>query len=161
MKKKTTKKEELPEKETAPIIHGFKGFDKDLKCRDKQYELEKEYQEDEVKICQKGLHFCEYPMDIFNYYPPSNSRYAEVEGSGETDKETGGDSKISCSKLKIKGEFSLKKLIEASIKFTFDRVKWTKENTSNGDNSGATSNGNYSGATSNGDNSGATSNGYN
>lgn len=91
-------KKETP-KQPETIITGFKGFDKDLKCRDKQYELNNEYEEDEAKICNKGLHFCEYPMDVFSYYPPSNSRFAEVEGSGQIDKQQNGDSKIACTKL--------------------------------------------------------------
>ncbi|MES2864048.1 MAG: hypothetical protein V4666_08015, partial [Bacteroidota bacterium] len=149
-------------------ILGFKGYNKDLKCRDKQYEIGKEYEEENAKACETGFHFCENPLDIFSYYSPANSRFSQVEGSGIISKEN-TDSKVSCSKIKIGAEITLKAVIEGGIKFIFERVNWSKENTSNGnrsgatsngDSSGATSNGYSSGATSNGDNSGATSNGY-
>jgi hypothetical protein len=40
-------------------VEGYKGTDKNLKCKsDFQYEIGKEYNIDEVKICEKGFHFC-------------------------------------------------------------------------------------------------------
>lgn len=38
-------------------MKGYKGFDKDWKCRDKQYEVGKTYEEAEARLCNKGLHF--------------------------------------------------------------------------------------------------------
>jgi uncharacterized protein YecA (UPF0149 family) len=37
-------------------VNGYKGYDKNLKCRDKQFEIGKTYEE-EAKLCNKGLHF--------------------------------------------------------------------------------------------------------
>lgn len=45
-------------------INGFKGFDSDFKCRGFQYEPGKTYETDEVKICEKGFHFCPSPFDV-------------------------------------------------------------------------------------------------
>jgi hypothetical protein len=61
-------------------IKGFKGFDKDLKCRGFQYEIGKEYETDKkpIRCTSNGFHFCENPLDIFSYYPPSSCRFAEV-----------------------------------------------------------------------------------
>jgi len=141
------------------VIHGFKGFNQDLTCRDFPFELNKEYiHEGQVKACNSGFHFCENPLDIFNYYPPGKSRFAEVTGKGQISQEQ-SDSKVACSHLSIGAEVSLKSIIEGGIKFIFSKVKWSDENTTYGINSGATSNGNRSGATSNGNRSGATSNG--
>lgn len=57
----------------------YKGFDKDLKCRDFQYEIGKAYEEPTSELCEKGFHACEYPLDVFKYYAPGKmSRYCEV-----------------------------------------------------------------------------------
>ena len=154
---------------TEPIvIKGFKGFDKNLKCRDKKYELGKEFTEPDAKICEKGLHFCENPLDIFNYYSPANSRFAEVEGTGKIDKKVGDneDTKVSCTTLKIGAEISLQKIIEGGVKFILERTKITKSTTnkadkkqaSNSGDYGAASNSGYKGADSNSGNYGAASN---
>ncbi|HBG40956.1 MAG TPA: hypothetical protein DDW85_06040, partial [Porphyromonadaceae bacterium] len=125
-------------------INGFKGFDKNLKCRGKQYEVNKTFEEDvDPEICESGMHFCENPFDVFGYYAPGTSRFCEVEGSDKTSK---GNDKISCSKLKIKAEIGLSGIIGAGIKFCLDRVKWTEDNIATGDCSGASATGNYSGA---------------
>ena len=46
-------------------IKGFKGYDKDLKCRDFQYEIGKSFEtKDKPIICNSGFHFCENPFDV-------------------------------------------------------------------------------------------------
>ena len=106
-------------------IKAFKGFDKGLKCRGFQYEIGKEYEEKEAKACHCGFHACEHPLDVFSHYAPNNSRYCEVEQSGEIDK---SESNKTCStKIKIGAELSLKDIVAAAIKFTFE--KSTPENT--------------------------------
>ena len=135
----------------------FKGFDKDLKCRDFQYEVGKEYVHNgDVKICGSGFHACDNPMDVFEYYPPSKSRYCEVEGSGKKDTE---GNKTSFEKIKIITELGLGGIIQAGIKFCFEKVKWTNKNTSTGYKSGASTTGYYSGASTTGYKSGASATG--
>lgn len=51
-------------------MKGYKGFEKNWKCRDMQYEVGKTYEEAEARLCNKGLHFCENPFDVFSYYSP-------------------------------------------------------------------------------------------
>ena len=138
----------------------YKGFDKDLKCRGFQYEVGKEYEEDEVKVCQKGFHACENPLDVFSYYPPADSRYCEVEQSGELSKD-GGDSKVASSKIKIGAEIGLSGLIRAGVKFILEKVDFKNAKESNtGYRSAATNTGDYSAATNTGNRSAATNTGY-
>ena len=137
----------------------FKGFDKNLKCRDFQYEVGKEYIHDgNIKVCESGFHACENPMDVFEYYPPNKARYCEVTGDGKESSDEGGK-KTSFEKIKINAEIGLGGIIKAGIKFCFDRVKWTKENTATGDYSGASATGYKSGASATGYKSGASATG--
>lgn len=137
-------------------IKGFKGFDKNLQCRNFQYEIGKKYEEPEASVCSAGFHFCEEPLDVFNYYPPADSRYCEVEGDGDTDK-SDGDSKVSCTHIKIGAEIGLPGLISAGVKFILDRVNWKNNKESNtGDRSAATNTGYQSAATNTGYRSAAT-----
>ena len=141
-------------------IKGYKGFDKNLKCRGFQFKAGGEYEEQKAEVCEKGFHFCEYPIDVFSYYPPADSRYCEVEGDGQTDKR-GGDSKVACTKLRVGVEIGLKGMIEAGVKFVLDKVDWTNnKETNTGDQSAATNTGDQSAATNTGDQSAATNTGY-
>lgn len=75
-------------KENKEII-AYKGFDESLKCRDYQYEIGKTFEhKGKVKACESGFHACEYPLDVFSYYLPSNSRFAIVKMHGETSKDS-------------------------------------------------------------------------
>ena len=78
----------------------YKGTDKDMKCRGFQFELGKEYVEEEAKLCNKGFHGCEYPLDVFSYYSPANSRFFEADLDGVTDEEE-DDSKRAGTKIKL------------------------------------------------------------
>ena len=142
------------------VIKGYKGFDKELKCRGFLYEVDKEYEQGgEIKCCNNGFHFCENPFDVFSYYPPNDSRYCEVHGSGKYDKDN-DDSKVSVSKIKIGFEIGLKGLIDAGIKFILDKVNWEESKATNtGNQSAATNTGDESAATNTGDESAATNTG--
>ena len=142
------------------IIRGFKGFDKDLKCRGFQYEIGKDYEhEGEVKCCERGFHFCENPFDVFRYYSPSDSRYCEVECDGNADK-ANDDSKVATSHIHISSEIGLNGLIKAGVKFILDKVNYKDmKSTNTGDYSAATNTGCRSAATNTGCRSAATNTG--
>ena len=144
----------------SETITGFKGFDKDLKCKDYQYEVGKEFEEEgKIEACSNGFHFCENPLDVLGYYPPydekGSNRYCIVKGSGNIDRD-GDDTKVACSKLYISAEIGLKGIIEAGVKFILDKVNWKDNKKSNtGDQSAATNTGYRSAATNTGNQSAA------
>ena len=146
-------------KEENKII-AYKGFDKDLKCRDTQYEVGKTYEMDgDIKCCNSGFHACENPLDVFDYYAPADSRYCKVEQSGTLSKDA-DDSKVASSKIRVQCEIGLKGIIEAGVKFIFDKVNWKDNKESNtGNQSAATNTGDCSAATNTGDQSAATNTG--
>ena len=143
------------------IVHGFKGFTKDLKCRDKQYALGETYEEAEASLCHHGLHFCEYPLDCLGYYEPGlGSRYAEVIAENPLD-ERDNDSKRVTKKLSIGGELSFRGLIEAAVKFTFDRAIWSDSDKATGDYGAASATGGKGAASATGEDSVAMASGQN
>ena len=104
-------------------IKSYKGFDKNLKCRGFQYEIGKEYEMDgEIKVCSRGFHACESPLEVFDHYSMIGSRFCEVEQDGNISKEDRG-TKICSSKIKIKAELKLADMINLG-------VEWLKEITS-------------------------------
>ena len=145
----------------------YKGFDKDLKCRDFQYEIGKEYEEERAEICDTGFHACENPLDVFGYYAPADSRYCEVELDANDQKSD--DSKRVGKKISIKAEIGIAGIIKAGLEYIKDQVNWDddkKSNTGNrsaatntGNRSAATNTGNWSAATNTGDWSAATNTG--
>ena len=146
----------------------FKGFDKDLKCRDFQYEIGKEYTEETADICNCGFHACEFPMDVFGYYPPSDSRYCEVELE-ENGQKSSDDSKRVGKKISVKAEIGIAGIIKAGVEYIKEQVNWEDDKATNtgyqsaatntGDRSAATNTGNQSAATNTGDQSAATNTG--
>ncbi|HEX5464443.1 MAG TPA: hypothetical protein VFW88_06975 [Burkholderiales bacterium] len=147
-------------KKTDTKIAAYKGFDKDLKCRDFQYEIGKTYtHEGPVKRCSSGFHCCEYPLDVFGYYEPTSSRYASVTASGKISREIDGDSKIASAVLHIEAELRIPDLVSDAVKFILDRVKHTKKGANTGNQSAATNTGNQSAATNTGNQSAATNTG--
>ena len=137
----------------------FKGFDKDLKCKDFQYEIGKEYTEETADICNCGFHACEFPMDVFGYYPPSDSRYCEVELE-ENGQKSSDDSQRVGKKISVKAEIGIAGIIKAGVEYIKEQVDWEDDKATNtGNKSAATNTGDYSAATNTGDRSAATNTG--
>ncbi len=137
----------------------FKGFDRKLRCRGFQYEIGEEYEEDRAELCEAGFHACENPIDVFSYYPPSDSRYCEVELDGLNSK-TSEDSKRVGRRIKIGAEIGIKGIVDAFIKFTMERIDFAAGQVNTGDYSAATNTGYQSAATNTGNYSAATNTGY-
>lgn len=114
---------------TAEKIIAYKGFDKDLKCRDFQYEVGEEYElpkGEKTIVCSNGFHACESPLEVLDYYFLDNnanlSRFCEVELSGEFSK-VEYSTKVASSKINIKTEITFAGLIKLG-------VEWLKEKAS-------------------------------
>ena len=104
------------------ILKTYKGFNKDMTCRGFQFEEGKEYKEEKAEACKYGFHACEYPLDVFNYYPPNESVFHEVEPSGDISRD-GENSKIASTKIKIGASINIAGLVKAAIEYTTKRVK--------------------------------------
>ena len=149
-------------------IVAYKGFDAALCCRDFQFELNKSFKhEGAVIACESGFHACEYPLNVFSYYPPANSRYGEVELSGETHKD-GDDTKIAAAEITIKAELKIPELVASAVRYIVDRAKRVDATHATGKNehvevsgtqSIATTSGEWSAATASGNRSAATASG--
>ena len=111
-------------------MKAYKGFDKDLKCRGCQYEVGKEYETENAKLCDTGFHACENPLNTLNYYKPGDSRYCEVEL--DATEERSDDSKRVGKRIKIETEIGLKGVIEAGVKFVFDKCEGATERAASG-----------------------------
>ena len=82
-------------------MKGYKAFDKDLKCRDFQYEIGKTYElGDEPIVCKQGFHFCVTIDDCYLFYPMFYStRICEIEAVGDV--VTSNNIKYCTNKIKI------------------------------------------------------------
>ena len=104
-------------------IIAYKAMDKNMMCRGKQYEVGKTYHEDKADCCHAGMHACENPLDVLHYYPlKDRPRFFEVECGGNVDK-SGGDSKLACTELTVKGEVNFAGLVKATVNAVFNRVE--------------------------------------
>ncbi|EKO4830022.1 hypothetical protein ACEXC5_002785 [Salmonella enterica] len=135
----------------------FKGFNKDLKCRGFQFAIGETFHHDgKVEACGSGFHACECPFDVFSYYSPAESRYAETISFGITDSEEGGDTKIASSSITIKDELTLPQFIQRGIEWIWSKIdKSLEQQIMCGNRSAATNTGNRSAATNTGDRSAA------
>nr|UVX89136.1 MAG: hypothetical protein [Bacteriophage sp.] len=127
-----------------------------MKCRDFQFEIGKEYEEAEAKLCEKGFHGCEYPLDVFAHYAPADSRFFEADLDGVTDEES-DDSKRAGTKIKLRAEIGIAGIVKAAVEYIKEKAESSKNQT--GCYSAATNTGNYSAATNTGNYSAATNTG--
>ena len=141
-------------------IIAYKGMDENMCCRGKQYEIGKTYTEDKAICCISGMHACENPLDVFQYYrPDGKNRFFEVECNGAINKGE-KDSKLACTELKVTGELSLAKFIRLSVQTTFELAMNRAKKKTSGDYSSAATSGNSSSAATSGYSSSAATSGY-
>ena len=99
------------------MIKAYKGFKKDMTCRDFQFEEGKEYVYDGVvEVCESGFHACERPLDCFDYYSPAESVYHEVELSDDISKSS-DDTKVAAKKIKIGARLDIAGMANAQFEY--------------------------------------------
>lgn len=108
-----------------------KGFDKNLRCRGFQYEVGGEYTEETAELCDRGPHACENPLDTLRYYRPGDSRYCEVEIE-DNGQRSSYDSEVCGKHIKIGAEIGLKGVINAGVRFVFDKCESATEERASG-----------------------------
>lgn len=140
------------------VVTAYKGFKQDLTCRDYQFEIGGTYKHDgEVEACASGFHSCEYPLDVFGYYAPSESRFAIVKASGQLSRHD-DDSKIASATLVVEAEISMPAMISRALDWIMSKVDKSVEQTVVGET--ASNTGNRSAASNTGDCSAASNTGY-
>ncbi|HGN8607078.1 TPA: hypothetical protein ACK1VI_003494 [Pseudomonas aeruginosa] len=144
--------------EVEEIVTAYKGFKQDLTCRGYQFEIGGTYKhEGEVEACASGFHSCEYPLDVFGYYAPGDSRFAIVKASGQLSRHD-DDSKIASATLVVEAEISMPTMISRAIDWIMARLDNSVEQTVVGDT--ASNTGNRSAASNTGNRSAASNTGY-
>ena len=153
-------------------MKGYKGYNKGLICKGKQYAENTVFEEENAEICKSGMHFCENPFDVLEYYGYVNDKaelneFTEVEALGDC--LTDDNKKYTTKKLKIGSKLSIAGFCKAFVDFTFSKINWKNSAATNtdymsaatntGNRSAATNTGNYSAATNTGDRSAATNTG--
>ena len=139
-------------------IKSYKGFHKDMTCRDFQYKEGGEYEEKRADVCNSSFHACEYPLDCFYYYSPNCSVYREVEQEGEFSKRNNGNSKIASTKIKIGAQINIAGLVKAAIEYTTERVK--KEANADESHGASSATGNFGASSATGDYGASSATGY-
>ncbi|HEJ3141260.1 TPA: hypothetical protein SL881_004866 [Pseudomonas aeruginosa] len=139
------------------VVTAYKGFKQDLTCRGYQFEIGGTYKhEGEVEACASGFHSCEYPLDVFGYYAPGDSRFAIVKASGQLSRHD-DDSKIASATLVVEAEISMPTMISRAIDWIMARLDNSVEQTVVGDT--ASNTGDYSAASNTGYQSAASNTG--
>ena len=101
-------------------MKGYKGFEKGMICKGKKYAENTVFEENEAVICEKGMHFCKRPLDVLDYYAPTNNEgelneFAEVEALDEC--KTDDEIKYCTKKLKEGAKIGLVGLINAGVEY--------------------------------------------
>ena len=106
-------------------LKGYKGFEKGLICRGKQYAENTVFEEEDAVVCRKGMHFCVNPFDVLDHYNLVNedggfNDFAEVEAMDEC--LTDDNKKYCTKKLKVGAKLSFAGFIKACVNFVIERT---------------------------------------
>lgn len=102
-------------KRSKTMVKGYKVFNPDWTCRDKQYTCPGTFEEDvNPSVCNVGMHFCKNAADCFRYYDfDPNNHVAEVIAHGTVAE---GEDKCATNKLEIVREIPWAEVLEIDRK---------------------------------------------
>ena len=106
-------------------MKGYKGFKKGLICKNKQYAENTVFEEEEMKVYEKWMHFCQNPFDVLDHYGFVDenghmNEFAEVEALSDTD--TDDNKKYCTTKMKVGAKLSFAGFINACIDFVMEKT---------------------------------------
>ena len=117
--------------EEKVYMKGYKAFKPGLVCDPEgnrfQYAENTVFEmEESPVVCQRGFHFCKYPLDVLDYYPLINNdgttnEFAQVEALDDC--VTDDDKKYSTRKIRIGAKFGVKELVQAAVTFDYTSIK--------------------------------------
>ena len=98
-------------KRSKTMVKGYKVFNPNWTCRDKQYTCPGTFEENvNPSVCNVGMHFCKNAADCFRYYDfDPNNHVAEVIAHGTVAE---GENKCATNKLEIVREIPWAEVLE-------------------------------------------------
>ncbi len=118
-------------------IDGFKGFNADMTCLGFKFEEGKTYEEDvELKVCNRGFHFCESPFSVLSYRDmlDDECKFIPVHHVTALGRCHSDSDKTATTKIHIGAKLDFKGFIKAGIDFIYE--KCIKEGPTDNVNSG-------------------------
>ena len=117
---------EIKETEEWVWIEGYKGMDKDMRCRDFQYEIGKRYDMPEdavIEVCEFGFHFCRYLRQVYRFYDiGSGNRFFKVRGLVRA-----GDCRYLSDKFAAKSIEIIEEVSRDDILLDYGANKWDEK----------------------------------
>ena len=110
-------------------MKAYKAFEKDMTCRGFQFAEGKTYElpeGQEAKLCERGFHACERPVDVLSYYNAGQAVVHEVEVEG-VDPKRKNDTKLCARKIHIGARMDIAQMVQAT--FEYNREHCTTEHT--------------------------------
>ncbi len=107
-------------------MKGYKGFEKGLICKGKQYAENTVFEEDNAEICKSGMHFCDLPHRVFQHYSAGeNHEFAVVEALDDV--QTDDNAKYCTKKLKIGTKINVFDICKMSVSAAFEKFEFEKK----------------------------------
>lgn len=146
-RKRAEEEKKQQESEEWVWITGYKGTNKDMKCRDQQYELGKQFtmpKDADIVDCHCGFHLCKELKDVFNYYDIIDGhRFFEVQAlvrkadAEEYGKKTASSrvylftsdprDKLAAKSIILTRELTVDEILNAHPRFSTMTAEWTPE----------------------------------